>query len=134
MSYVGKFFLIWVLIVAGVMWSPELFGWPFWMFPTLVVGVLLLGLAFLFIQGAVRFRRQGWGVWATSYPAEFQYRERHEGRTRSFKLPGDLIENGHPVYSRLPQERWETFAPEWARDRRLEIEGKILENPFYRPI
>ena len=134
MNYVGKLFSIWVLIVAGVVWSPELFGWPFWKFPALLAGTLLVVIATLFIRGVIRFRRQGWGVWATSYPAEFQFAERHEGKTRSFRLPGDLIENGHPVYTRLPEEQWRALAPEWAKDRRLEIEEKILRNPFYRPI
>lgn len=133
MKYVFRVFGVWFLIIGGVFWAPDLFGWPFWKFPAILLGLLATRIAIFVIRAEIRFRRQGYRVWATSYPAEFVYRERHEGKTRFFKLPGDLIENGHPVCSRLPQERWETLVPAWAKDRRLEIEEKILGNPFYRP-
>ena len=125
---------VYALVIAGVICAPSLFGWPFWKFPAILLGLLAMLIVILAIRGKIRFHRQGYRVSATSYPAVFEYRERHEGKTRFFKLPGELFENGHPVYHRLAEQEWEASVPDWAKDRQLEVEAKILENPFYRPV
>src|SRR5688572_7891781 len=111
------------LTVVGFVWAPDLLHWPLWKFPAVVLGILLAGFAFLAIRSKIRFHRKGYEIRASCDPAEFEYRERHDGKTRSLKLPGDLIENGHPVYTRLTEEEWRATAPEWGKSRRLEIEG-----------
>jgi hypothetical protein len=126
--------ILWALVVAGTMWSPDLFGWPFWLFPAMLVGLIALSAAFLVTRREIRFRRKGYEILVYISQSEFEYRERHEGRARTLKLRGDLIENGHLAYTRFPEELWKEKVPEWAKGRRLEIEERILEDPSHRPL
>ena len=121
--------LVWLcLLIAGLC---ELFG-------NVVLWLLLaasLALVVLLITTAIKRRRQfrtkGYEVLVTG-EHDFVYKEQHEGGIRELQLPGDLIEVGHPVYTRLPWKDWEATVPDWARNRQLEIEARIHENPFYR--
>ena len=63
----------------------------------------------------------------------FVYRERFDGGVRELRVPGELIEYGHPVYYRLSGANWAEIVPEWALHRQLQVEARILENHFYRP-
>ncbi|RYD54152.1 MAG: hypothetical protein EOP83_22440 [Verrucomicrobiaceae bacterium] len=121
--------LAWCCLLIAGLW--ELLG-------NVILWLLLAGLlsivALLIITPIKRrrlFRRKGYEVLVTG-EHEFLYREQDEGGIRELPLPGDLIEVGHPVYSRLSWKDWETMAPDWARNRQLEIEARIHENPFYR--
>jgi hypothetical protein len=127
-------FGVWVLVVVGVVWSPDLFGWPFWRFPAILLGLLAILIIIAVIRRRIVFRRKGYEVFSNTPRHEFEYREKHGGSTRTLKLPGELVEYGHLVYYRLTQEAWQEKVPEWAAARRLEIEEKMLENPFHRPI
>lgn len=121
--------LVWFCLLIAGLW--ELFG-------NVVLWLLLaasLALVILLIVTAIeqrrRFRTKGYEVLVTG-EHDFVYKERYEGGVRELRLPGDLIEVGHPVYTRLPWKDWDTIVPDWARDRQLEIEARIHENPFYR--
>jgi hypothetical protein len=100
----------------------------------------LLWLVGMIISGQIKrrrlFRNKGYEVnyeIVGNDARRFVYRERFDGGVRELRLPAELIENGHPVYYQVSQEIWARTVPEWARERRLEIEGRILEDPFYRP-
>ena len=117
------------LFIAGLR---EFFGNAIlWM---VLAGLLWLAATLLAEQVRRRriFRKQGYLVTEDSQ-RHFVYRERLNGGIRELRLPSEWIENGHPVYYRMAQEIWAETVPEWARERRLEIEGRILENRFYRP-
>lgn len=104
-----------------------------------VLWLLLAGVLVLVVMGITAgikrrrsFREKGYEVMVGTDHG-FIYRERYEGGVRELRLPGGLIEVGHPVYSRLSWETWEKITPDWARRRQLEIEARIHENAFYRP-
>lgn len=121
--------LVWLcLLIAGLC---ELFGKVvLWLLlaGSLALVVLLIVTA---IQRCRQFRTKGYEVLVTG-EHDFVYKEQHEGGVRELQLPGDLIEVGHPVYTRLSWENWAMIVPDWARTRQLEIEARIHENPFYR--
>jgi len=122
--------LVWFgLLIAGLC---ELFGNP--VLYLLLAGVL--GLVVMAIVARIKrrrlFRRKGYEV-VVGNDHRFIYREQFQSGIRELRLPGELIEVGHPAYTRLSRKDWETIAPDWARDRQLEIEARIHENPFYRP-
>ncbi|HEY1122567.1 MAG TPA: hypothetical protein VGE67_13235, partial [Haloferula sp.] len=85
-----------------------------------------LAFVVLLITTAIKRRRQfrtkGYEVVVTG-DHDFVYKEQYEGGIRKLQLPGDLIEVGHPVYTRLSWKDWEAIAPDWARSRQLEIEA-----------
>ncbi|MCW1884112.1 hypothetical protein OKA04_05180 [Luteolibacter flavescens] len=109
-----------------------------------LAGVKLIWAAFavaLVVSGSITiewahrrraFRKAGYEVICEA-DRGFLYREICNGSVRELRLPGDLIEVGHEVYTRLSRQEWEQRVPDWARHRQLEIEARILENPDFRP-
>ena len=107
----------------------------FWL---MLAGVLALLVVIVVSQAKRRraFRQKGYEVVyeiISDDVRRFVYREQFDGGVRVVRLRAELIEVGHPVYRRLSSEDWAEVVPEWARDRQLQIEARILENPFYRP-
>lgn len=102
-----------------------------WIFPAAIGVFILWGICEIW-KSKRAFRRNGYGVYGTTNDG-FRYREMHEGGIRELTLPGVVVEPGHVVYYRLSAEEWACAVPEWARDRRLEIESRILADPFHRP-
>jgi hypothetical protein len=118
-------FALWNLVGKALLWL-------------LLAGVL--ALAVLFVVNQLKRRRallaKGYEVNCEINPGgvyRFVYRERSEGVIRELRVPGELIEYGHPVYYRLSGAHWAEIVPEWALHRQLQVEARILENHFYRP-
>lgn len=120
-------------LLVAVIVVPHALGWPFYRLPGILLGLLALLLVANFLRTRVRFQERGYEVLASNERSEFEYREKAGGGMLSLSLPGHLIEYGHLVYHRLPADAWRTRVPDWAAERQLEIEGRILEDPFHNP-
>lgn len=122
--------LVWFCLLIAGLW--ELFGNGFlWLLLAGVLALVVMGITAGFKRRRA-FRMKGYEIFVEG-DHRFIYRERTEDGIRELSLPGDLMEMGHPIYYRLSGKDWDTLAPDWARDRQLEIEARIHENPFYRP-
>lgn len=103
-----------------------------WILPlSLCVGLVAL-LSVEVVKSTLQFRKRGFQV-RGGPDHGFVFREKTPEGIREFNLPGELIEVGHSVYDRMSAEEWAIRVPDWAKERRLEIESKILEEPFHRP-
>jgi hypothetical protein len=121
-----------IVLVVGFAAVAFIYRFSFlWIYPA-AVGVLILWCLAEAWKGHRGFQQKGYRVYGTTDDG-FRYRERHEGGIRELTLPGVLVEPGHAVYCRLSAEEWINLAPEWARDRKQEIEARILEDPYHQP-
>lgn len=88
----------------------------------LLVFVVALG----FVVSRLIARRRGYWVTVSSSKSSIQYSERVGKAIRKFTLPGETIEYGHTVYQPLSDEEWLRQVPDWALQRKQEIERRIL--------
>ena len=110
-------------------------GWPplfIWLSPIITAGLyplyvgVLISIIIKHLRSIARLHKHGYRL-VTREPGCFDYEELAAGQARRFIFESDIMTKGpYRIYMSNP-DHWRQRVPEWAKDRREEIVGRVRE-------